>query len=216
MTRFGFSQSLFHALLVRPLVWFALGLNVRHRERLPRCGPAIIVANHNNHLDTFVLMSLFPLSRLGRIRAVVAADYFLRTRSLEWLARNMFRAIPVKRDGWTRGDGDPLADCAEALARGEILIVYPEGTRGEPEQRVRLKPGVAHLAKRHPDVPVYPVFLHGLGKVLPKGSALFVPLCCDVFVGEPIRWNGGIRAFLSSLTEAIDGLEREGNFPEWR
>jgi 1-acyl-sn-glycerol-3-phosphate acyltransferase len=209
-------RTLFHALLVRPLVWSVLGVNLRHRERLPDSGPAIVVANHNNHLDTFVLMSLFPLRELKRLRAAAAGDYFLRNRWIRWLAVDMFGVIPVKRGDWRRGDGDPLDGCAQALDRGEILIVYPEGTRGEPERRARFKPGVAHLVRRRPQVPVIPVFLHGLGKVLPKGSAVFVPFCCDVFVGEPLRWNGKVGDFMASLTAAVADLAEEENFPDWR
>jgi 1-acyl-sn-glycerol-3-phosphate acyltransferase len=210
-----FLRLAFHAFVVRPLVWVVIGVNVYHRERLPRSGPAIIVANHNNHLDTFVLMSLFPLRDLARLRAAAAADYFLGTWWLKWVAINMFGVIPIKRGNWTRGDGDPLEECGRALSRGEILIAYPEGTRGDPERRSRFKSGVAHLVRRHPEVPVIPVFLHGLGKVLPRGSALFVPFCCDALVGEPLWWNGGIDTFMSSLTAAVDGLARERNFPEW-
>ena len=215
MNRHNFIRVLFHALLVRPLVWGVLGLNIRHRERLPRSGPLIIVANHNNHLDTLVLMSLFPLRALRRLGAAAAADYFLRNRYLKWVSLNLFGIIPVQREGWRHGDGDPLAGLVEALDRGTILIVYPEGTRGEPELCTRLKPGVAHLARRCPEVPVIPVFLHGLGKALPKGSAVFVPFCCDVVVGKPLRWNGGINAFMTTLADALAGLAHEQSFPEW-
>jgi 1-acyl-sn-glycerol-3-phosphate acyltransferase len=58
-------RYLFHLLVVRPLVLVILGLNIRGREHLPQKGPAIIVANHNSHLDTLALLSLFPLALIN-------------------------------------------------------------------------------------------------------------------------------------------------------
>lgn len=205
-------RFLFFALVVRPLVLIVLGLNLRHRERLPGEGPALVVANHNSHLDTLVLMSLFPLSRLGRLRPVAAADHFKPGTPLGWLAREVLGAVLVERSRRTR---DPLAGARAALERGDVLILYPEGTRGEPERLSTLKSGVAHLVERHPGVPVVPVFLHGLGKALPKGDWLPVPFFCDVFVGEPVPWRGSRDAFMGDLTARMEALADEGHFQPW-
>ena len=206
---------LFHFLAVRPFVLGVLGMNVYHRERLPLSGPAIIIANHNNHMDTFVLMSLFPMRRLKRLRAAAAADYFLRNRILAWIALQLFGIIPIKRGNLTRGDGHPLDPCSAALEHGDTLIIYPEGSRGEAERLAPFKPGIAHLARRHPGVPVIPVFLHGLGKVLPKGAFWPVPFLCDVVIGEALYWTGDSAAFMLMLTDAIKGLAEERPLPEW-
>src|SRR3989344_5693364 len=123
-------RALFHVLLIRPFMYVWVGLNVKHGGRLPQNGPAIIVSNHNSHLDTLTLEILFPLRFLRKIRPVAAADYFLRNRILKWFTVDVMRIIPVERRG--KGGADPLAPCHEALARGHVLIIYPEGSRGEP------------------------------------------------------------------------------------
>lgn len=207
-------QLLFFLLIVRPLVLVVLGLNVRRREILPQQGPAIIVANHNSHLDTLVLMSLYPLAMLHRIRPVAAMDYFLRNKFLAWFALNIIGILPLQRKV-RAGREDPLAQSVEALWRGEILLLFPEGSRGEPERMGHFRTGVAHLAKRMPDVPVVPVYLHGLGMALPKGEALLVPFFCDVFIGAPLLWSGERNVFMECLEKTMTELAEEGGFSEW-
>lgn len=207
-------QQLFFWLVVRPVVLVGLGLNVRHRERLPAGGPAIVVANHNSHLDTLVLMTLFPSRLLHRVRPLAAADYFLSGRAIAWFSRRVIGILPVVRGGAGRRS-DPLALPAAALARGEVVILFPEGTRGEPERLAGFKSGVGHLARKHPAVPVVPVFLHGLGKSLPKGGAVPVPFFCDVFVGEPLFGTDDPKAFVAMLTERMTALAAEGRFAPW-
>lgn len=191
-------RILFHALFVRPFILIVIGLRVMDRDKLPSRGPAIIAANHNSHLDTAVLMSLFPLTKLAGVRPAAAADYFMRPGLMSWFSQTLMGIVPVDRNALQKGD-DPFVHVTEALARNEILIVFPEGTRGEPEELTEPKKGIAHLIEAHPHVQVTPVFLRGLGKSLPKGAWLPVPFFCDVHVGDPIEWTGDRKSFMERV-----------------
>ncbi|EAV45311.1 hypothetical protein SIAM614_18339 [Roseibium aggregatum IAM 12614] len=206
-------QKIFY-IFVKIAVLFLLGLNVRRKELLPANGPAIIVANHNSHLDTMVLMALMPLSKLKDIKPVAAADYFFSSPLKAWLSEHVLGIIPVERGSKDRTN-DPLEGCYEVLRQGKVLILFPEGSRGEPEQMTDLKKGVSFLAERFPDAPVVPVFTHGLGKALPKGSFLLVPFFCDIFVGEPVTWDGDRTHFMIELKERFNALSTEKTFAPW-
>ena len=208
-------RTFYFICLIRPAVYLLLGLNVRRKSHLPIDGPAIIVANHNSHLDTMVLMSLIPAGKLSITRPVAAIDYFLKNKTLSWFAQRIIGIIPLSRKAKASKGHHPLDGCFQALEQGNILIIFPEGSRGNPEQLSRFKSGIAHLAERYPDIPVLPVFMHGLGKSLPKGEALLVPFICDIFIGSPFHWKGNRQAFLQELDNRMDELATEGNFPPW-
>ena len=198
----------FVALLVRPALLLLFGVRVVNRPGLPQRGPAVVVANHNSHLDTLLLLALFPLACLPQVRPVAAGDYFGRGRLMSWFTREIIGGILIDRGGRATGR-DPLAPVADALRAGQIVIVFPEGTRGEPEVRAALKRGVAHLHGAHPQVPVVPVYLRGLGRALPKGDWLPVPLNLHAAVGAPLTPSPDKNAFMASLEAAFDALEAQ-------
>jgi 1-acyl-sn-glycerol-3-phosphate acyltransferase len=210
----NFLRLIFFTLIIRPIILIVLGLNIRYQDRLSPDGPAIIVANHNSHLDTMVLMTLLPFQYLKRIRPIAASDYFLRNKYLAWFALKIIGIIPIERSG-SKTAADLLAPCSDALKNGDILIFFPEGTRGEPERLSAFKSGIARLAERHPDIPVIPVFMYGLGKALPRGEWLLVPFFCDVVVGEALKWTGNRSEFMQKLDSTMKFLASEITAAPW-
>ena len=205
---------LFFAFFMRPIMLIVLGMNVRRSELLPTKGPAVLVANHNSHLDAVTLMSIFPLRMLPILRPVAAQDYFFRNPLLKWFALHIMGILPLDRKVKAKRR-HPLAGIYEAIDREEIVIVFPEGSRGAPEQLGEFKAGIAHIAKKYPEVPVIPIFMHGLGKALPKGEALLVPFFLDVFIGEAIQWKDDKEVYMEELSACMTSLAKEGNFSAW-
>lgn len=199
-------KVLFFGLIVKPVVFVVLGLNLRGRNNLPAVGPAVLVANHNSHLDTLVLMSLYPLSQIHKIRPVAAADYFVQGGGLKaWLSQKCIGIIPMDRSGETEKE-NLFDECEEALSRGEILILFPEGSRGEPEKMSELKKGVFYLLENQPATEVTPVMLHGLGRALPKGTALLVPFNCDVIIGPSISNRDNAADLVNEIANSFTEL----------
>jgi 1-acyl-sn-glycerol-3-phosphate acyltransferase len=201
-----------HRLVVRPLIRGLCGLRVSHAERLPRTGPAILVANHNSHFDTLALFALFSPQEAARLHAVAARDYFSSGSLRGWIARRIFGAIPVDR-AWRPAAGDPLAGCSRVLDAGGILILFPEGTRGTPGRIGVLKGGVAYLARRHPSVPVVPIALSGFDRILPKDAVVPLPLEAAASVGIPRVWAGDAGAFMAELTAGLTNVLEYGQEP---
>ena len=199
-------RTLFTLCIVWPVIWLWLGLRIRHRERLPTRGPAIIVANHNSHMDVFALLSLFPLRRQASIHPVAAADYFLRNKVMAWFALNILNIIPISRKG---GETNPLAQCEQALRDGKILILFPEGTRGEPGKLSPLKSGLWHLSQRVPDVPIIPVWLRGTEHVMAKGNRIPLPLFIDVNIGRSLRFHDDKHRFMDELRQQLLLLQQQ-------
>jgi 1-acyl-sn-glycerol-3-phosphate acyltransferase len=200
-------KVIFFAFIVKPIVLVGLGLNIRGKNNLPLNGPAVIAANHNSHLDTMVLMSLYPLSMIHKVRPVAAADYFLRNKLLAWFSLNIIGIIPIERNGSASRE-EQFHGCHKALDDAHVLLIFPEGSRGNPEEMSRLKKGIHFLLSDRKDAKVTPVVMHGLGRSLPRGEALFVPFNCDVVIGEPLLVNKKSTDFLSALSVAYDDLMR--------
>lgn len=165
----------------------------------------IYFANHASHLDTILVWAAMPPELRRRVRPVAAADYWGKGRVQRSIALGVLNAVLIERQA--RGS-NPLDSLEDALASGDSLILFPEGTRGTGELPGPFKPGLFHLAKAFPQVELVPVFLDNLRRALPKGSLLPVPLSCVARFGAPIRLEAGEAkpAFLDRARSAVVAL----------
>jgi 1-acyl-sn-glycerol-3-phosphate acyltransferase len=160
-----------------------------------------------------VIMTLM-LKHLSMVKPVAAMDYFLRNRLIAWFSLKIIGILPIKRKR-KDPEEDVLVPVYNSLEQGNILILFPEGSRGEPEKFQNLKSGIARISAKFPDLPVVPIFFYGLGKALPKGEALLVPFFCDVFIGEALYWSGDTTTFMDNLNVCFQALAKEAEVTDW-
>lgn len=202
-------KLLFFILIVRPFLILVTGVHIRGKDNLPLHRPCILAANHNSHLDTLILMSLYPLDKLKTIRPVAAADYFLKNKWMAWFSLKVLGIIPLDRVN-TMDRCERLMGVESALKAGDSIILFPEGSRAENGEMAPFKSGIAHLAKDFPHIPVIPIYMHGTGKVLPKGEKLLVPFGMDVSIGKPIYYTDSStkQDFMQQLEGSIRQLQQ--------
>lgn len=158
--------------LLKIYMHFYIGTNIRgEKDSFPKKGPAIIVANHNSHMDTAVILSLFSCKEITNVHTVGAADYFFKNKILACISRNLLGIIPLNRH---KVSTNIFEELYKALDKGGIVLIFPEGSRGEPGKIGSIKKGIARIAENYKSVPIFPIRLSRAENVLPKGH--FIPL----------------------------------------
>jgi 1-acyl-sn-glycerol-3-phosphate acyltransferase len=167
----------------------------------------IYYANHTSHLDTLVIWSLIPRDQRRRVRPAAAQDYWWTSRWRRYVAERVLHCVPVVRHR-TSAAQNPLEAVEAALAQGDSLIIFPEGTRGSGDSIQAFRSGLYHLAAKFPEVELVPVYLHNLNRILPKGEFLPVPIVCTVAFGAGLRlMEGETRdAFIARARTALQQL----------
>lgn len=154
-------------------------VHVRGAEHVPTAGPALLAANHVSRLDPVVL--LLVAHRCGRKVRIMGVQEVHDHPLVGWFVR-AGRHIPVVQGSPSRA---PLLAAEQALAAGELVLVYPEGTIPEAGAEVAAKGGVGLLASRT-GVPVVPLRSRGLERGVPAGWRPWRRLRATVDVGPPV------------------------------
>jgi len=173
----------------------------------------VYFANHTSNLDAPVIWASLPRELRRRTRPVAARDYWLGGPVRRFLAARVFRAVLIERKKVTVSS-NPLVVMEEALAGGDSLIIFPEGARfGDDDgEMAPFKPGLWHLARKHPRIELVPVYLENLNRIMPKGDLLIVPLLAAVTFGPPVRFDDDEPKadFLKRARDAVAALELRG------
>ena len=147
------------------------------QEQIPSSGPAIIASNHRSFFDPFVIgtMSTRPIY-------YVAKSELFRNPVLAWFL-SALGAFPVERGV---GDRDAIQPAKELLARGELVLIFPEGTRTRPGPLGLPKRGVGRLALES-GAPVIPVAISGTQDI--RKGILIRPRKVRVSAGCPLEFT---------------------------
>lgn len=206
----NFVKFLFFLLVVKPFIYIVLGVNIKNGEKFPLKGPAVIVANHTSHVDALLLMSLFPICSIHKIKPIAAADYFFNTPIKRFIFKTLLGAIPITRKNVRTSAKNLFAEMIESLNNKDTLIIFPEGTRSMDKEMHEFKQGIAHLAKLCPEVPFVPVYIHGAQDVMPKWDALLVPRICEMNIGDKIYYdNSSSKDFTEKVKNELYALKKD-------
>jgi len=156
-------------------------VEARGRENIPDTGPFILAPNHTSHLDAPSILTAVGGRR--RVWTAGAEDYFFNSGLKRFIFGTLFDTIAFDR----QADGVVgLRRCSEALAKGDGLLLFPEGTRSLDGRRQPFKIGVAVLAVEQ-GVPIIPVRIHNAFELFRKGRRLVRPGVITVAFGPPIH-----------------------------
>ena len=172
--------------LIVALARFLSGASVRWVGCLPEPRQRIYFANHTSNLDTVVLWAALPPEVRAQTRPVAARDYWSRGPVRRHLATRVFNAVLIERQKITART-NPVDQMLAALDEKASLILFPEGGRQSGPEMAPFKSGLYHLAAKRPQVELVPVWLENLGRVLPKGEIIPLPLLCSINFGTPMR-----------------------------
>jgi 1-acyl-sn-glycerol-3-phosphate acyltransferase len=191
--------------------FFKIIIGVRYigEKKLIKHQQFVMVANHNSHADGVTLMTSVPVDRLAITYPVAAEDYFGKSKLsafLSWFLINLL-LIPRKRDE-KNPKRDPISILDSYLKNGKSLIFFPEGSRGKAGKIQGFKKGLGYLMKENMNIPIIPVYLEGIGRVLPKGNKIMLPGITKIYFGNPIFLeNESVEEIVGKAENAVHDLK---------
>lgn len=200
--------QLTYSFAVRIFLKLIVGVKFDNAKFLLNEKQFIIVANHNSHLDTMTLLASLPSAIIHKVKPVAAADHFGKTKFKEKLTNYFVNTLLIQRKrDHENPENDPINKMIKAVENGYSLIIFPEGTRGEPEIQQPLKPGVAYVLKSKPHINYIPAYMTGMGKAMPKDDNLIVPHSSTLLFGEPTQISSlEINEILAQIEQDFNNL----------
>ncbi|MFJ5723801.1 lysophospholipid acyltransferase family protein [Streptomyces sp. NPDC093149] len=207
--------------ILGPLLRLFFRPRIEGLEHIPKDGAAIVAGNHLSFSDHF----LMPAILKRRITFLAKAEYFTGPGVKGRLTAAFFRSIgqiPVDRSGKDAGKA-AIREGLGVLARGELLGIYPEGTRSHDGRLYKGKVGVAVMAITA-QVPVVPCAMVGTFEIQPPGQVVPRIRRVTIRFGEPLdfsRYAGlenqkaAIRAVTDEIMYAILGLSGQEYVDEY-
>ena len=174
-------------------------------ENIPKTGGVILASNHLSVIDSVIL----PLMIDRRIYFLAKSDYFTGAGLKNFLIKHFLLGtgmLPIDRSGGKASEAS-LNTGLRVLAQGDVLGIYPEGTRSPDGKMYRGRTGVARMVLEG-HVPVVPIAMIDTEKVMPIGHKIPKVRRIGVIVGEPLdfsRFEGleSDRFILRSVTDEI-------------
>lgn len=163
---------------------YRIAFRVKITGQVPDEGAYVLCCNHINYLDAAAIV----LFNKRKVNFVAKEDLFTHG-ILMWLG-HLFDVIPIKRD---MQDIEAMKRCLKVLKNGELLGIFPEGTRKGMEKNMKAKNGAAFMAMKA-KVKVIPIGIHGTFKPFSKVYMNY---------GEPIDLSGYTKETIDEATEKI-------------
>ena len=162
--------------IVQPFFLIYFRLSRKGRHHIPKQGPVILAANHRSFLDPFMIGACAP-----RPVYYVAKKELFRGRLISWFL-NSLGAFPVNRGA---GDAEMVKTAHGILARGDALLIFPEGTRIRKPSLGPAKRGVGRMILES-GAPVVPLSVRGSGNV--RTGLLIRPRKVRIEIGPPLKF----------------------------